>query len=148
MRSRTFFVLLGIGLIAAFAALNWSAFVTPTKLSLVFTTVDVPLGIVMLAVLIGVTLLFAAYMAAWQGTVIVETRRHSKELQAQRVLAEQAEASRFTELRSTLKEESERLTGQIDAARQALSVEVRESANSLAAMIAEMDDRAARAGGT
>lgn len=148
MRSRTFFVLLGIGLIAAFAALNWSAFMTPMKLNLVFATVEAPLGLVMLAVLIVVTLLFAVYMAAWQGTVMVQTRRHSKELQAQRLLAEQAEASRFTELRSTLKEEVERLSGQVEAARQALGVEVRESGNSLAAMIAEMDERTQRVAAT
>lgn len=147
MRTRTLLFLLVIGLIATFAALNWSAFMAPAKLSLVITSVEAPLGVVMLVILAVVVLLLTAYMALWQGKVIVETRRHAKELQAQRALAEKAEESRFTELRTALKEEMERLVSQVGSAREALGVEIRESANSLAAMIGEMDDRTRRSPG-
>ena len=44
-----------------------------------------------------------------QGTVLVETRRHAKELAAQRELADKAEASRFTDLRAHLDQEMQRL---------------------------------------
>lgn len=134
MPLRTLLLLLFIALIAGFAALNWAAFATPVPLSLAVTTVEAPLGLVMLGLVVLVTLAFLGYVAVFQGRLLLETRRHAKELQAQRQLADQAEASRFTELRSLLQAEVLRLEG-------ALRGEVRDSANSLAAMIAELDDR-------
>ena len=44
--------------------------------------------------------------------MLLETRRHTKELQAQRELADKAEASRFTELRAYLASELGRLQGE------------------------------------
>ena len=44
------------------------------------------------------------------GAVLLETRRHTKEMAAQRELADKAEASRFTELREHLNNETARLT--------------------------------------
>lgn len=83
----------------------------------------------------------AVYMALWQGTILAESRRHAKELQAQRELAEQAEASRFTDLRTTLLAETARLAEHITAANEVLRTEIRDNANSLAATLGEMDDR-------
>lgn len=144
MRARLLILIVLLALIAGFAALNWATFTTPTSLSLGFASVEAPLGMVMLAILAGVVLLFVAYMAFWQGRLLVEARRHSKELQAQRTLADQAEASRFTELRGALAEAVDRLMARGDENRDALRTAMREDANSLAAMIAELDDRAAR----
>lgn len=144
MRARLLILIVLLALIAGFAALNWATFTTPTSLSLGFASVEAPLGMVMLAILAGVVLLFVAYMAFWQGRLLVEARRHSKELQAQRTLADQAEASRFTELRGALAEAVDRLMARGDENRDALRTAMREDANSLAAMIAELDDRASR----
>lgn len=134
MPLRTLLLLLFIGLVAGFAALNWTAFTTPVPLNLGVTTLEAPLGLTMLALVVVVALAFLGYVALFQGRVLLETRRHAKELQAQRVLADQAEASRFTELRALLQAEVVRLEG-------ALRGEIRDSANSLAAMIGELDDR-------
>nr|MDQ2735046.1 LapA family protein [Pseudomonadota bacterium] len=87
----------------------------------------------------------AVYMALWQGTILAESRRHAKELQGQRLLAEQAEASRFTELRAAFQEEMTRLTERLTVAHEALRTEIRDNANSLAAALGEMDDRLRRA---
>lgn len=144
MRARLLILIVLLALIAGFAALNWATFTTPTSLSLGFASVEAPLGMVMLAILAGVVLLFVAYMAFWQGRLLLEARRHSKELQAQRTLADQAEASRFTELRGALAEAVDRLMARGDENRDALRTAMREDANSLAAMIAELDDRASR----
>ena len=141
MRTRTLLVVLAALLVAAFAAANWSAFMAPTKLSVLVTSFEAPLGLVMLGILIVVTGAAALYMALWQGAILLETRRHAKELQAQRTLAEQAEASRFTQLRAALHEEVERIAVRMEAAHEALRVEICDNANSLAATIAEMDDR-------
>jgi uncharacterized integral membrane protein len=146
MRARTFIALLVIALITAFVILNWVAFTTPTTLSLGFRDFEAPVGLVMLGLLALVVLGFAAYMALWQGTILVETRRHSKELHAQRELADQAEASRFTELRSAMQAEFVTVVDRLGQAQEALRQEMRDSSNSLAATIGEIEDRLTRQG--
>jgi hypothetical protein len=86
-------------------------------------------------------LVFALYMAVWQGSILMDTRRHTKELQAQRALADQAEASRFTELRAVLQAEMAQLAQRLDASQQVLRREIQDSGNSIAAVLGEMDDR-------
>ncbi len=147
MRARTSVLVVILALIAAFAALNWSAFMAPTTLSLGFHAFEAPLGLVMLGVVAVVSLAFLIYMALWQGTLLMESRRHAKELNAQRALADQAEASRFTELRGVMHDEMQRLAERIAQTHEALRVEIRESTNSLAAMVGEVDDAFKRRGG-
>lgn len=144
MRLRTVFAILAIGMLAAFAALNWQAFTTPTKLDLMFTTVEAPLGLVMLGLLGLVTLVFAVNMAVWQGTILMESRRNAKELSHQRTLADQAEASRFSELRAALRDEVQQLELRVSEAQEAIRAELRENTNSIASMIGELDDRLSR----
>lgn len=146
MRLRTFVLIVLVALLAAFTALNWAAFVTPASLNVGVATFEAPLGVVMLAIVVGMALLFAGYMAFWQGRLLVDARRHAKELQAQRTLADQAEASRFTELGTAMASATERLEARFDATRDVLRTEMKEATNSLAAMIGEIDDRAKRTG--
>ena len=130
MKPRIVLTLLLVLLFAAFVAANWSAFLASTTLSLLFTTVQAPLGLLLLVMLGAVVALFLSYMAWWQGRVLLETRRHTKELQSQRELADKAEASRFTELQALVKSECA-----------ALKTELQQSANGLAAHIGELEDR-------
>jgi len=97
---RTVVLLVVLALVAVFAALNWTAFVAPTTLSFGVAQVQAPLGLIMLGLLAVLTTLFLLYVVYLQTTVIFEWRRHAKELQTQRELADQAEVSRFTELRT------------------------------------------------
>jgi len=156
MRARTLIVLLMIALVAVFTVLNWGVFVTPTALSLGFMSVDAPLGLVMLALLALLVLAFAIYMALWQSTVLAETRAHTKEMQAQRELADQAEASRFTELRNHLETELRRIEAQSAAAQrengarsekieQVLQDKMAESTRTLSAYLGEIEDKLDRA---
>jgi uncharacterized integral membrane protein len=87
-------------LVALFAALNWSVITAPTTLSLGFARVQAPLGLVLLALLAILTAVFLMYLVYLQTSVLLEHRRHARELEAQRQLADQAEVSRFTELRA------------------------------------------------
>jgi len=146
MRARTFIVLLVIALITAFVILNWEAITTPATLSVGFRSFEAPMGLVMLGLLALVVLGFAAYMAFWQGTILMETRRHGKELQAQRELADQAEASRLTELRAAMQAEFAKVGERLGQAQDALRQEMRDSSNSLAATIGEIEDRLSRQG--
>jgi hypothetical protein len=126
-----------LGLIAVFSALNWGAFIAPTVLSLGFTSVEAPLGLILLAIVALLTLLFLVYITYLQSTVLLESRRHGRELQAQRDLAEQAETSRFNQLRIFMETELQKLSGDMEQLRSSLE----QTGNTLAAYIGELEDR-------
>ncbi|MDO5625172.1 MAG: LapA family protein [Pseudomonadota bacterium] len=107
-------LLIGI-VIVAFVGLNWQAMSTPTELTLGFRDIHAPLGMVLLGLMALLSVVFVALIAYTQGTVLVETRRHAKELAAQRELADKAEASRFTDLRAHLDKEVGRLSEVIES---------------------------------
>ena len=102
MRTRTTLLVVAILLVAGFAALNWSEIVRSTPLSFGLMVTDAPLGLILLG-LLGLTLvLFLASSAAMRTASLMEYRTHQKTLEAQRDLADKAEASRFTDLRQHL----------------------------------------------
>jgi uncharacterized integral membrane protein len=113
MSIRSILLIVVAALVAVFVAANWTVMTTPTDLSLIFTTVYAPVGVVMLCILGLMALVFFAFVAYLQSSVLVETRRHAKELAAQRELADKAEASRFTDLRAFLTDELARVHQQV-----------------------------------
>ncbi|MBA3056396.1 MAG: LapA family protein [Gammaproteobacteria bacterium] len=152
MKIRTLLLLLVLSLIIAFTALNWSTFLAPTTLYLGLAEVQAPLGLVMLGLLVFVTGLFLVFVLYLQTTVLFDARQHAKELQSNRKLADQAEASRFTELRSFLDAELKKQIDQdghsravvltrIDQMEGTLRAVVEQSGNSLAASLGELEDR-------
>lgn len=156
MKIQSFLLLLILSLIAVFAVLNWSVFLVPADLSLGVAVVQMPLGVVMLGLLVLMTVLFLVFAAYIQTSALLEFRRHSKELQGHRELAEKAEASRFTELRSQLDAEMLKLSNlnaesrsvilaRIDQVGGDLRTSIEHSGNTLAAYIGEVDDRMGRA---
>jgi hypothetical protein len=152
MYLRTLSILAVLGLVVVFAALNWSAFIAPTALSLGLVTAEAPLGLILLAILALLTLLFLVYITYLQSTVLLDTRRHARELQLQRELAEQTEASRFNQLRAFMEAELEKLNGEteqsksllltrLDQIERDLRAALEQTGNSLAAYIGELEDR-------
>ena len=152
MYLRTLFLVLALGALALFTAANWSAFIAPATLSVIFATIEAPLGLVLLSVVVLLTALFLIYVVYLQSSVLFETRRHARELHAQRELAEHAEISRLHDLRSSLEAQLQTLGKQTEQAKTELSArldqiegDLRQSIaqcqNSLAASIAEIDDR-------
>ena len=155
MPLRSILLLALVAALALFVIVNWAAFTTPTTLSLLVGSVEAPLGLIMLVITGFLAAVFLTYAFYLQASVLLETRRMARELQAQRQVADQAEASRFTELRATLDARFERLEealrtertgGASDLARVSdeLRVAIDQAANGLAAQIAELDDRIAR----
>jgi uncharacterized integral membrane protein len=152
MKIRSLFLVLLLVVLAGFSVLNWNTFITPTTLNLGVADVQAPLGLVMLGALILVVAVFLVFILYLQTTVLLDARQHAKELQANRKLADQAEASRFTELRGFLDEELKRqLThdaqsrvavlarlGQLEGD---LRLAIEQSGNSLAASLGELEDR-------
>ena len=152
---RVLVVAVALALVAGFALLNWQQLAVAVPVSLGVVTVDAPLGLIMLVLLAALALVFIAWALTLQGSMLLEGRRHARELQAQRELADRAEASRFTELRQHLDAELQRLTGRDDESRAALAArfdavaaELRtaqeQAANSMAAYLGEIEDRLGR----
>lgn len=158
MRIRSLFLILLLALISAFTALNWQVFLTNTTLSFGVATLQAPLGLLMLGLLVFVVAYFLVYVLYLQSTVLFDARRNAKELQLNRELADKAEASRFTELRGFLDASLKQRAGQDNAAQQAvlarldalektLRTTVEQSGNSLSAYIGELEDRLTPGGG-
>ena len=152
MRIRSLLLLLVLTLIAAFTALNWDVFLADTPLSLGVTTLQAPLGLIMLGWLIFVVAYCLVYVLYLQSNVLMDTRRTAKELQTHRDLADKAEASRFTELRvfleAMMKQSAEQdkaaqqaLVARLDALENSLRTSVEQSGNALSAYIGELEDR-------
>jgi len=148
----TIALLILLAIIALFTALNWAAFTAPAQLSLIVTTVQAPLGVLMLFLVGAITAAFLAFLVYLQTSATLETRRLAKELRSQRELADSAEASRFTELHNFLAQElaalrtlngdsDTRLVSRVDAAEQALRTDIEHAGNTLAAYIGELEHR-------
>ena len=114
MRARTV-VLLGIfALLALFTALNLTAFLAPTPLSLGITQITAPLGLVMLGFVAVLTVVFLAFTISVQAGALMEARRFARDLEAQRTLADRAEESRFLDLQGRLAQTERALHQRLD----------------------------------
>jgi hypothetical protein len=102
MGVRSAFLFVIVLLIAALAALNWGTLAAPNDVWLGFMTVSAPLGLIMLGLTVVLAAFFLVYVLYLHSSVLLDTKRHTKEMQVQRDLADKAEASRFTELRNFL----------------------------------------------
>ena len=144
MNLRTISIAIVVALIAVLAAFNWTALTTPTAVSFGVTEIQAPLGVLMLALTVLLCVIFIAYVLSLQGSVMLEARRHNKELTAQRELADKAEASRFTELRQVL--ERQHADGQtalmvrLAELESHLIARAQESDNSNAAYLGQLED--------
>lgn len=152
MKLRALLLSLALTLLALFTFLNWSAFNAPTTLNLGFADVSAPLGLIMLAFTTLICCLFFVYIVLQQAGVIMEARRYAKELKSQRELADNAEASRFTELRNFLENALRRIETEGEASRQAqglhadqldirLQTRLSEATASLSAHLGEIEDK-------
>ena len=144
MRLRSIVALVVLLLSVVFFVLNWRVFAAPATMNLLLTSVEAPVGRVMLVLFALCLSLAASYVWVWQSTLLTEFRRQAKELQAQRTLAETAEASRFTELGRLVRDEIARSDEHIKVALDALRAEFRDTEHSIAATLGEMDDRLRR----
>jgi hypothetical protein len=102
MRARMILLLLAVLLVAGFAALNWSEFMTSRPLNFGLFLMDAPLGAIMLSLLALGLVLFLVSSGMLRSRMMITEHRFTRDLQAQRDLADKAEASRFTELRQYL----------------------------------------------
>ena len=145
MNLRTLFLLLIVAAIAALAVLNWGELTVPSLMSLGVVSIEAPLGLIMLGLTALLGVFFIAYVLSLQGSVLLDTRRHSKEMTAQRELADKAEASRFTELRAFLETQHQQVQSQLiarlDTLEARLAARAQESDNSTAAYVGQLEQQ-------
>jgi len=88
-------------------------------------------------------------------SVLIDTKRHTKEMQAQRDLADKAEASRFTELRNFLEAQENKHMAQnadrqsavlarLEQLETAIRLRSDQTDNTMAAHIGQLEDRIER----
>lgn len=156
MRTRNIVLLAIFVLMALFAWRNWSVFIEERPLSLFFTQVQAPFGLVMLIVLAVLVIVYFLYTVALETAALLEVKRYARELLSTRKLAEDAETSRFTELKKWLEEELSGLKAvqpagletklqdvltRIDQAEAELREDIEKAGNTLAAYIGELEDQ-------
>jgi DNA anti-recombination protein RmuC len=152
MPLRTIVLLLVLLGLAVFAMLNWNEFTRPSVLRLGLGTVEAPLGLIMLGLTALLSIVFLVFVTYLQTSFLIDSRRHARDLQAQRELADQAEASRYHQLHSYIELELQRLAERSEQAQNRMSSRleqmdrelrgvIEQSSNSLAAYIGELDDR-------
>lgn len=127
MQWKSMSIVVVLVVLGVFTLLNLPAFLAPTTLSLGVAEVQAPLGLIMLGVTALVSALFLLFIVVQQAGALLETRRMTKELAAQRELADKAEASRVQELRL------------------AVFAHMDESVRSLSAHLGEIEDKLDRA---
>ena len=133
MNFRTILLIVVLGFIGVFAIINWPDIVAPTTLSLIVTDIQAPLGLVMLGLIVLLSILFLIFIVYVQAGAMADRRRMMRDLESQRELANQAEASRFSELRTYLEQ-----------AFASAETVTKESGNTLSAYLGELEDRLER----
>jgi uncharacterized integral membrane protein len=152
MRARTALLVVILVALAIFAALNWTVITAPTQIHLLLARVEAPLGVILLGATAGVTLLFSVFLTWTETSALLEMRRYARDLQAQRQLAEAAEASRYTELKTQLhadmaslrtlvESKSAEVSGRVHQAEEQLGGEIERANNALTAYFAELEER-------
>ncbi len=152
MKFRTLILVAFILLIAAFVALNFEEILRPSPLNLGVTSVQAPVGLVLLGIVTLVTLVFLLLLVFNQTTHLIEVRRVTREAGEQRLLADKAEASRFTELSEFLRSElqavavreqeiANQLQLKMDAIQTKLTEVIEQTGNGLGASLGELEDR-------
>lgn len=145
-------IFLGLILLGVFTLINWGALNTPADLSFIVLELRAPLGLVLVGAIVVFVALFTAYVLVLRTAMLMDAHRYAKELKAQQQLAEQAEASRLSELRSQIDHEFAQLqvasdksridiNTRLDAMEQGLRTSIEESGRSLSAYVGEVEDK-------
>ncbi|RDI95922.1 DNA cytosine methyltransferase [Meiothermus sp. QL-1] len=156
MRGRNIFLLLLVAGMGLFAWRNWAVFSEEKSLSLFFTQITAPFGLLMLSIMAVLVLIYFLYTVGLEAAALLEIKKYARELLAARKLADEAEASRFSELKkwlegelSTLKAQSpaglearlQEVLARIDRVEQELREDIERAGNTLAAYIGELEDQ-------
>ena len=151
MHLRSVFVLLLFVLCSIFLVVNWEGVMADVSVNLLYTQIQAPLGLILLLGPGLMILICLVYGLVQQAALSMELRRVNKQLQEARDLAQKAERSRFTELKSEMQKQLLDLQNQSAARHSALIAKIgtlekalddstQETINSLSASVGEVED--------
>ena len=123
MKARTLIFLSILLLVLLIAAINWTVFTTPVPLNLLFTTVDIPIGLSMLMVIGVLSFLYLFFVWKTQTSAFFESRRKNTEVEKARKLATNEEESRVSMLKKLVEEEMVGVNAKLDKLLSQLNVE-------------------------
>ena len=147
MRGRNVFLIGFVVLMGLFAWRNWPVFSEEKTLSLIFTQVTLPFGVVLLTIMTVLVVVYFLYTVGLETAALMEVKRYARELLSTRKLADEAEASRFSELKKWLETEykptaaNDEVLARIDQAEQELRQDIEKAGNTLAAYIGELEEQ-------
>src|SRR5690348_2265844 len=98
MTAFAWILLAALLLLTIFAVANWTLLTASASLNFLVFQIEGPLGLILFVALLAFAALFAIYALSLRAGALLETRRQLKELEAQRQVAENAEASRLAAL--------------------------------------------------
>ena len=75
MQLRNILLIFILSVLVIFAAINWSAIVEPTSISLIFTTVQAPLGLILLTITALLAVFFLTFVVYMQSSILMERQR-------------------------------------------------------------------------
>jgi len=139
-------------ILAVFTVANWQVLTTSTPLSFVVFSMEGPLGVILLGVMIILTILVVAYALLLRTTWLMESRRLNRQLEEQRELANEAESSRLIALQKMIEGEFEKLHTEfhkvaesgltrIEEAEKSLAGTIEDTSNSILAHVGYLDDK-------
>lgn len=126
MNQRTVVILVVFGLLAIFVAFNWSALLAPTSLWLGVTSVQAPLGLILLGFIAVLSAMFLAYVIYFQGVALLESRRHARDVAT---------------LGGQVKSLEERLLQRLDKLDHDFGAAMERTESAMAAYVGELSDR-------
>lgn len=94
---------------AVFLVINWATISTVTTVNLIYTEIQAPLGIILVAGFAALILLLLIYTVWQAASVTLELRSAYKETRSARGLADNAEKSRFAESNKMFAERLDKL---------------------------------------
>ena len=152
MHLRSVFLLLLFVLCSVFLIVNWEGVMAEVNVNLLWTEIQAALGLILLMGPGLLILICLIYGFVQQAGLSMELRRVNKQLQQARDLAQKAELSRFTELKSEMQKQITELQNQsasrhsslmaaVNGVQAAVDESAQETVNSLSASVGEVEDR-------
>lgn len=115
MNLRAIILLVLLALIGAFTILNWGSFITPTSLNFLIARIEAPLGVLLLIAMGTLVVVCLLLLAKVEISMMLESRRVTKELENARKLAAEAESSRVESMRKSVLNELAEVHRKLDA---------------------------------
>ena len=142
----------GLVLVAIFAVANWTLLTASATLNFLLFSVEGPFALILFGAIVVFAALFAVYGLSLRTTALLETRRHLKDLEAQRQIADNAEASRLAALTAQIERDFAAVRSALDTLRvdtraradeleQGLARRLDETGNALFAHVGQIDDK-------